>query len=124
MGSIPGQGNKISHAVEQLSPCTTIEAHTPQLESMCHNGRSFMTQLRPDIAKERKNQMEVLEMKNITVSFMAQQMTQLRKESANSKTGQWKLPKLKHKERTEITGLWENMSNILGEEREQGRRNI
>ena len=104
MGSIPGQGNKISHAVEQLSPCTTTtEAHTPQLESVCHNGRSFMTQLRPDIdkerKKERKNQMEVLEMKTITVSFMAQQeMTQLRKESANSKTGQWKLPKLKHKE--------------------------
>lgn len=46
---------------------------------------------------------------------MAQQeMTQLRKESANSKTGQWKLAKLKHKEielqggrnRTEIAGLW------------------
>lgn len=46
-----------------------------------------MTQPRPDIAKkEAKNHMEVLEMKNITVPFMAQQeMTQLRKESANSK---------------------------------------
>ena len=43
--------------------------------------------------------MEVLEMKNITAPFMVQQeMTQLSKESANSKTGQWKLAKLKHKE--------------------------
>lgn len=43
-------------------------------------------------------------MKNITVPFMAPaEMTQLRKESANSKTGQLKLAKLKHK-RNRIAG--------------------
>ena len=37
MGSIPGQGNKIPHAVEQLSPCATttelVRSCPPQLES-------------------------------------------------------------------------------------------
>ena len=37
MGSIPGQGNKIPHAVEQLSPCTTttelVRSCPPQLDS-------------------------------------------------------------------------------------------
>ena len=38
--SIPGLGTKISHAVGQLSPCVTNR------ESMHHNKRSHMKQLR------------------------------------------------------------------------------
>ena len=39
--SIPGQGTKIPHAMEQLSSCHTATepahsvAHVPQLESLC-----------------------------------------------------------------------------------------
>ena len=33
VGSIPGQGTEIPHAMEQLSPCTTTT------ESVCHNLR-------------------------------------------------------------------------------------
>lgn len=65
-------------------------------------------------------------MKNITVPFMAQQ-TQLRKESANSKTGQWKLAKLKHKEielQEEETEQIAGCGRICLRERERGRRNI
>ena len=57
MGSIPGEGTKIPHATERLSPGTATtkpecsKAYTPQLESsragapkpMCHNKRSHMT---------------------------------------------------------------------------------
>ena len=63
-GLIPGQGTKIPHTVEQLSPCSAItEAHSfwsPQAttrESMRHNERSHITgmilhaQLRPSAAK-------------------------------------------------------------------------
>ena len=38
MGSIPGQGSKISHAAGQLNP------HAATRESMCCNERSHMTQ--------------------------------------------------------------------------------
>ena len=42
VGSIPGRGTKIPRAMEQLS------LFTPTRESMCHNERSRMTQLRPN----------------------------------------------------------------------------
>ena len=52
MGSIPGQGTKIPHVEEQLSPEATTR------ESVCRNKRSHMVQqrscvqqLRPDAAK-------------------------------------------------------------------------
>ena len=45
MGSIPGQGTRVPHAVEQLSPSTTTR------ESKCCNERSCMWQLRPEAAK-------------------------------------------------------------------------
>ena len=46
VGSIPGQGTKIPHAVEQLSPCTTTtelmhlneRAHMPQTTEPMHSG--------------------------------------------------------------------------------------
>ena len=78
-GSIPGWGIKIPRVIEQLSLCTSITqythsgahvlqldsprastpgpvspnywAHVPQLESMHHNKRSCVLQLRPDAAK-------------------------------------------------------------------------
>ena len=40
MGSIPDQGTKIPHALEQLSP------HGPKLESMHCKERSYMRQQR------------------------------------------------------------------------------
>ena len=56
--SIPGQGTKILHAMEQLSLCaTTAEpmrfgAHTTAREKPeCHNERSHMLQLRLTAAK-------------------------------------------------------------------------
>ena len=45
MGSIPGQGTRVPHAVEQLSPSATTR------ESLCCNERSCMWQLRPKAAK-------------------------------------------------------------------------
>ena len=45
MGSIPGQGAKIPHAMGQLSP------HATTREPVCCNERSCMPQLRPDTAK-------------------------------------------------------------------------
>ena len=45
MGSIPGRGTKVIHAVEQPSP------HTTTTESMHCNDRSYVPQLRPDAAK-------------------------------------------------------------------------
>ena len=58
VGSIPGRGTKIPHAVGQLSPCaaTTEPAHSrasaPQLEKpACCKERSRVPQLRPDAAK-------------------------------------------------------------------------
>ena len=41
-GSNPGQGTKIPHASEQLSPLATIMS-TRGLEPMCHNWRSLCT---------------------------------------------------------------------------------
>ena len=57
VGSIPGQGTKIPHALEQLSLCATATEPTcsaacaPQLESLHHMQRSHMPQLRPNAAK-------------------------------------------------------------------------
>ena len=45
IGSIPGPGTKIPHAVEQLSPCTTTG------EFMCCNERLHMPHLRPNATK-------------------------------------------------------------------------
>jgi len=58
----PGQGTKISHAEEQLSPPTTIlSSHVITRESVHCNKRSCMTQrrscmpqIRPDIVKVSK----------------------------------------------------------------------
>ena len=46
---IPDQGTKISHATELLSLRATTR------ESMSRNGRSHMTQLRPDAVNKLKN---------------------------------------------------------------------
>ena len=57
VGSIPGQGTKIPHALEQLSLCATTTEPTcsgacaPQLEGLHHMQRSHMPQLRPNAAK-------------------------------------------------------------------------
>ena len=48
MGSIPGRGTKIPHAAEQPSPRSTTTR-----ESMYHNARSHMPQLRPDTAPQK-----------------------------------------------------------------------
>ena len=45
VGLIPGQGARIPHATEQLSPCATTR------QSMCRNERSHVPQLKPDTVK-------------------------------------------------------------------------
>ena len=64
VGSIPGWGTKIPHAVRQLSPWATATelAHlnerslrtTTREKPVCCNERSRVPQLRPDTAKKIK----------------------------------------------------------------------
>ena len=58
VGSIPGRGTEILHAMEKPSPhATTTEGralrslHATTRESVCHNERSYMLQERPSADK-------------------------------------------------------------------------
>jgi len=104
-----------------LSPCTTTpEAHTPQLESVCHNGRSLMTQPRPDIAKERKKESNgnaKNEKQHCAFHGSADDTAKERISKFKDRTTGITQTETQRKKivggrnRTEITGLWENMSN-------------
>ena len=62
LGSIPGLGTKIPHAVEKLSPWATNR------ELVCHSRRPYMPKQGPKEAKQIKNILKNL--KNIFEKFI------------------------------------------------------
>ena len=68
VGSIPGRGTEIPHAMGQLSSCTSTKEPVcrklqslPTLEPMCHNYRAHVPWILCTTTKEEKTHMQQLE---------------------------------------------------------------